>query len=306
MIKIITGKNDYELSKQLNLEVLQFIKQYGDLGVEKIDTSESQYEDIYGVITSLPFLVDKKLVILYEPGKNKDFVEKFDDINNLVSDSLDVIIYEPNLDKRSSYYKALKQMPGFMEYNELGQFQLPTWAVNYAKTIGAKLNSSDASFLIQRIGASQLRLKNEIDKLSLFDSNISRQNIENMTESVPRSTIFQLLEYSFAGDMKSVIRLYKQQKQLRVDASQIMALLIWQLHILAIVSTYESSSTSLISKNTKLSTFTVENAQKLLRSISHSKLVEIIGRALELDIKLKTAPIDSDEAVLFFLLSIDS
>ncbi len=60
---------------------------------------------------SLPFLASKKLVVLRAPSANKQFVEQVETILASVSDTTDVIIIEPKLDKRSAYYKFLKSRP---------------------------------------------------------------------------------------------------------------------------------------------------------------------------------------------------
>lgn len=125
-----------------------------------------------------------------------------------------------------------------------------------------------------------------------------------MTEAIPRSSIFNLLDSAFRGDQKTVIKLYDQQKKLRVEAAQIMALIIWQIHILAIIKTSDTKNADMISKKSKISRYTIDNGIKLLSQISDKKFESIVNDSFELDLKLKTAPIDYDEAVLYFLISL--
>ena len=86
---------------------------------------------------------------------------------------------------------------------------------------------------------------------------------------------------------------------------QIMSLLIWQLHILAIIKTSQSTSTNEIVSLTGLSPFSVENGLKLLRQINFAQLSSIIDRTLELDIKMKTVAINPDESLMVLLLTIN-
>ncbi len=304
MIKIITGKNDFLRTQALKSSMSEFSIQYGDLGVERINCPEVEYKDIYNSITSLPFLVERKLIVLYEPSKNTDFIDKLANIDALISGSIDVIIYEPNLDKRSSYYKEIKKLPNFMEYSDLSSNELASWVVNYSKKNSGSISYSDANLLIERVGPNQLLLKNELDKLMLNGQTVTRKIIEEMTEAIPRSSIFNLLDSAFRGDQKTVIKLYDQQKKLRVEAAQIMALIIWQIHILAIIKTSDTKNADMISKKSKISRYTIDNGIKLLSQISDKKFKSIINDSFELDLKLKTAPIDYDEAVLYFLISL--
>ena len=148
-------------------------------------------------------------------------------------------------------------------------------------------------------------IKNEIDKLLLYGQEISTDTIEGMTDQIPRSTIFQLLDNSLRGNKRAVIEIYEQQKKLKVEAMQIMSLLIWQLHILAIIKTSQSTSTNEIVSLTGLSPFSVENGLKLLRQINFAQLSSIIDRTLELDIKMKTVAINPDESLMVLLLTIN-
>ena len=304
MITVITGNNDLLRGDFLHKKVADFIKINGDFSVEKISAENSDYLGIKSAMNSLPFLVSKKLIVLYEPGSIKELAENIEEVIELVSDDVDIIIYEPNIDKRTTYFKKLKKIEDFNEFSKLDSFKLNKWAVDYAAKAGGKISSSNADNLIRRVGDNQLLLKNEIDKLILFDSDINLINIEAMTVQIPSSTIFNLLDSALSGNRKNVIRVFEEQKDLRVDSKQIMSLLAWQLHVLATVKTISSSSPSEIVSKSGLSRYTIDGALRLLDRISLEELKNIVGRALDLDIKLKTVTIDADEAVLQFLLTI--
>ncbi len=84
--------------------VAEFEKEYGDMAVERLDGEEAPYERMEEAVQSLPFLAARKLVVLRAPGANKEFTEKFAAFVEAVSDTNDVIIVEPKLDKRLTYY----------------------------------------------------------------------------------------------------------------------------------------------------------------------------------------------------------
>ena len=245
------------------------------------------------------------MIILEEPGQIKEFAEAIDEVFGLVSDNIDVLIYEPRIDKRSSYYKSLKKIKNFTEYSELRPNEISRWAEQYVKQNDGKISSANAFKIVDRVGSNQMLIKNEIDKLLLYGQEISTDTIEGMTDQIPRSTIFQLLDNSLRGNKRAVIEIYEQQKKLKVEAMQIMSLLIWQLHILAIIKTSQSTSTNEIVSLTGLSPFSVENGLKLLRQINFAQLSSIIDRTLELDIKMKTVAINPDESLMVLLLTIN-
>jgi DNA polymerase-3 subunit delta len=305
MIYVITGKNDFLRTESLKQKISDFSKKHGELSIEKISSDKADYKSIISAISSLPFLVDRKMIILEEPGQIKEFAEAIDEVFDLVSDNIDVLIYEPRIDKRSSYYKSLKKIKNFTEYSELRPNEISRWAEQYVKQNDGKISSANAFKIVDRVGSNQMLIKNEIDKLLLYGQEISSDTIEGMTDQIPRSTIFQLLDNSLRGNKRAVIEIYEQQKKLKVEAMQIMSLLIWQLHILAIIKTSQSTSINEIVSLTGLSPFSVENGLKLLRQINFAQLSSIIDRTLELDIKMKTVAINPDESLMVLLLTIN-
>ena len=124
MIRTLTGANTFLLKRELDAAVAAFLVEHGDLALERIDGQEAELAKIQEAITSLPFLANKKMVVLRAPGANKDFAEKVAQLLSDVPETTDVIIVEPKVDKRSSYYKFLKSKTAFQEFNELDQSAL--------------------------------------------------------------------------------------------------------------------------------------------------------------------------------------
>jgi DNA polymerase III delta subunit len=192
--------------------VSSFVAEHGDMALERFDGEEAAFERMQEALQSLPFLASKKMVVLRTPGANKRFVENAERLIRELPETTDVIIYEPKFDRRSAYYKLLKKVTDFREFGELDRNGLARWLASEAKSRGGNLNTSDAAFLVDRVGANQQSLSNELDKLLLYDAKISRDNIELLTEANPQSTIFELLDAAFAGDSKKAMVLYDEQR----------------------------------------------------------------------------------------------
>ncbi|QQS69016.1 DNA polymerase III subunit delta [Candidatus Saccharibacteria bacterium] len=304
MITTLTGENDVERGAALRCAVAEFEKEYGDMAVERLDGEEAPYERMEEAVQSLPFLAARKLVVLRAPGANKEFTEKFAAFMEAVSDTNDVIIVEPKLDKRLTYYKQLKKLTAFKEFAVLDAGGLARFAVEYIKERGGSISSGAARMLVERVGTNQLGLQQELDKLLVFDPKITEQSIENLTEKTPQSTIFELLDAAFTGDTKRTMRLYDEQRALKVEPQQVIAMLAWQLHVLAVVKTAKQRSVDDIAREAKLNPFVVRKTQGLVRHITLARLKELITRLREFDLRTKTESIIPDEAVRYYLLTI--
>jgi DNA polymerase III subunit delta len=255
-------------------------------------------------VGSLPFLTQRKLVILHQPSKQKAFIEHIDAILKEVADTSDVIIIEPKLDKRLSYYKQLKKVTDFREFGELDPNGLARWATEYAKERGGALSAPDARLLIDRVGPYQQLLSSELAKLIAYDSKITKENIELLTEKAPQSTVFELLDAAFSGSAKHAIELYHEQRALKVEPQAIVAMLAWQLHVLALIKTAGGRSADDIAREAKLNPYVVRKTQGLARAIDGTRLKKLLADLLKLDVRSKTSAINLDEALQLYLLQV--
>jgi DNA polymerase III delta subunit len=304
MIVTLTGANDFLRKAELKKLVSDFVAEHTDLSLERYSGDESDPARMRESVASLPFLTARKLVILDEPGKQKAFAEHIGEILKEAADSTDVIILEPKLDKRLTYYKTLKKETDFRDFAELDGNGLMRWAAEYAKEQGGSLGSSDARVLVDRVGLNQQSLRQELDKLLAYDAKISKESIELLTEPLPQSTVFELLDAAFAGNTKRALALYREQRALKVEPQAILAMLAWQLHILALVKSAGTRSAEDIAREGRLNPYVVRKSQGLTRHLSLDRLKEMIRQLLDLDIKLKTVSIDADEALQLYLLKI--
>ena len=83
-----------------------------------------------------------------------------------------------------------------------------------------------------------------------------------------------------------------------------MAMLAWQLHVLAVVKFNEKDSPESIAKSARINPYVVRKTFNLSRRLTQAEVKGLLGRALQLDVRLKSEMIDADDAVQHFLLTI--
>lgn len=304
MIVTLTGENSFGLQQELDKLAGEFVKQYGDLALERLDGEEAEFGRLQEAMTGLPFLASKKLVVLRAPSTNKQFAEQAEQLFARVPETNEIILVEPKLDKRTAYYKLLKKQTDFREFPEVDQYGLAQWLAGEAKRQNGSLSSADARYLVERAGTDQQLLSNELDKLLLYSPKIDRRTIDLLTEPTPQSTIFQLLEAAFAGHTKSVLKLYAEQRAQKVEPAQIIAMLAWQLHVLAIVKAAGDRSTDTIAKEAKINPFVVRKSQGIARDLSLSEIKQLVNDLLKIDAAMKRTSIDADEAMQHYLMTL--
>jgi len=304
MVVTLTGSNDFARNRELRQLVEAFVAEHTDMAVERFDGEETDAARMRESAASLPFLTTRKLVILREPGKQKAFAEHITEVLADVADSTDLVIVEPKLDKRLAYYKTLKKSTDFREFTELDGNGLARWATEYATAHGGTLPPGDARFLVDRAGPHQQLLAVELDKLLAYNPSITRQSIELLIEPLPQSTVFELLDAAFAGKAARALELYREQRALKVEPQAIIAMLAWQLHVLAVVVSADSRTADVIAREAKLNPFVVRKTQGLVRGVGLGRVRSMITDLLALDRRLKSVTVDADEAVQLYLLQL--
>lgn len=300
----LCGENDFTRQQEARQLVDRFVTEYGDLSLEKLDGNEVDLARLQEALTSLPFLANKKMVVLRSPSAIKDFTEQANKLLANVSDLTTVLILEPKLDRRLNYFKFLKQSTDFKEFNILDSGALAAWIVRRTGEKGGKIGLADARYLIDRVGNDQQLLDNELDKLLINSSKISRQTIDRLTEPTPQGTIFQLLQAAFAGNAKRAIALYQEQRALKIEPPQIIAMLAWQLKVIAIIKTAGSRSPAQLVSDSGLSPNVVQKSRPIADNMSLITLKKLIADLLTIDVRSKSEAIDVDEALQYYLLNL--
>lgn len=301
---VLTGENSFGLRAELDKLVAAFLHEHGDMALERLDGEEAPFERMQEALQSLPFLASKKMVVLRSPSANKQFTEAAEKLLSDVPETTDVILVEPKLDKRLSYYKFLKKSTDMREFAPLDRNGLARWLAQSAKEQGGQLSLGDATYLVDRVGTNQQSLGHELEKLLLYAPKVTRANIELLTEAAPQSTIFELLEAAFAGNTRRMMQLYEEQRGLKVEPQQIIAMLAWQLHVLALVKTAGERTLDQVAREAKLNPFVVKKSAAIARKLSLAQLKTLVANLLAIDTRLKREPINADEALQNYLLTI--
>lgn len=304
MVITLTGSNILTLRRRLNKLVEKFIEEHGELALERIDASESSLETMLDSIQSLPFLSAKKMVIIREPGSNKQVAENIEQLISSAGESTELIIYEPEPDKRTAYYKSLQKNTKLEQFSELDNSGLARWLVEEAGSQGGQLSLSEANYLIERTGAGQQQLANELEKLLLYDKHITRKSIELLTDTTPQGKIFDLLDAAFGNDKRRALRMYAEQRLQKVEPQAIMAMLIWQVHLITVAKLGEGKDAAVIASDTGMKSYPINKASALAGKLSSTQLKKMISELLRIDVQSKTSSLDLDEALKTYIVTL--
>jgi DNA polymerase-3 subunit delta len=304
MVFSLTGNNTFALRNRLNDIVDMFIKEHGELALERIDAEEVEAQVILDALQNLPFLATKKMVVVRNLSQNKEGAEKIEQIINAAKEDTELILYESSIDKRTAYFKTLKSKTQLEDLRELDARGLAKWLVEEAKKRGGELKAADAGYLVDRAGTDQALISNELDKLIIYNPKISRQNIDLLTDPLPQSKVFELLDAAFSGRKSRALELYEEQRAQKVEPQKILAMIAWQLQLLALTKYADGKSTAAIAKDVGMNPYPISKAANLSHKLDEEKFNNMVKFACEIDLKSKTKTYDLDEALKTYITTL--
>ncbi|OGL38038.1 DNA polymerase III subunit delta, partial [Candidatus Saccharibacteria bacterium RIFCSPLOWO2_01_FULL_49_22] len=282
------------MRRRLGELVSKFVAEYGELALERIDAEEADLSTVRDAVSSLPFLSNRKMVVVRNLSALKPSPEQIEQIISSITNSTDVVFYEPITDKRTTFYKILKSKTKLEYYQDLDSRELAKWLASEAKNLDAKLSLADANFLVDRVGTNQAILANELEKLLTYKSDVHREDIELLTEPTPQSKVFDLLDAAFSGDKKRALKLYEEQRIQKVQPQAILAMMAWQLRLIALAKHAGQRRADEVASDIGANVFPVSKAFGLAEKIEDKKLKILTSEALDIDVRGKTTSLDMD------------
>ena len=299
MVVILTGSNSYLLQDSLRKMIAEFSLKFGN-SIERFDGSELTNADgVLDAVRSVSFLEPNKMVVVRDFSKCRDIMDRIESIIEQIADSTELLLVDPKLDKRTTTYKYLKKTCDIRSFDTIQPYELEQWLATEAKNRGAKISSSDIRFLIERAGTDQMLLTQELTKLALYSTEITRNNIEEMVELTPQGKVFDMLDALFSGNGKKAYELYLDQCAQGEEPQKLLAMVTWQLQqiTLAVFAPIKNVDTLV---NAGMSPYSAQKVLKLATNITKSDLKFYINELAEIDLHSKTdADIESALSVYF-------
>lgn len=298
MITLLCGENVFAVDAEQKRIAREFLAEHDAFGLERLDGEEFDTRTFRDALLQLPFLVAKKLVIIRSPFAAKATMDFLSDILPQVPDEVDVLLVEPKPDKRTKLYKDLVAKKQVKEHAVIKSTQLERWVSEYAGQCGGTVDSATARYLVDRVGEDQMLLAREIEKLALH-APITKDLIDDLTDQSLKGSVFDLLDAAFARHTQKALDLYATLTAKNVDSGEVLAMIGWQLHAMALVKVAGASGSG-------LHPYVAGKIERSVSKLSLQEIKRLVTRALEIDVLIKTKPVAPETAVKTLIIEIAS
>jgi len=281
------------------------------LNVSYVD-SDTNTKAIIDMCETLPFLADKRIVIVKDIGNIKDdndSIESFSEYLGKMSSSCCIIILAEVIPKT---YSVLNKNICTVHFKQLDENMLKKWLIESARKEGVILKKESADLLIQYCLNDMTTLKNELDKLMIYSkekgSVINKEDIEHVVSKSIQYNVFKMLDYFEKADYDKAYEMYEQINQ---EGGQAFALLG------AITSRYRNVyyAKMLINKGYRgdtlnkqlgINRYAAKSAINAAKDYSTDRLSNIFKLLNETDYKIKIGEVKENDAIRNLLLHLFS
>lgn len=292
------GDDIYSLNQKLKFWKDEFEKKYGDLNTTLLDGDTCKAGEIIDNAQSMPFLADKRLVIVqnFLSGAETEQHESIGEFLPNVPDTTIIIFAEKKgVDKRLSLYKKLSKLAQPTEFAPLSPNQLVSWIQAEAAKIGGIIEADAARYLSEVVGGDLYRLANEVVKLvnASRKKSITRALIEKLVVNSLTTSIFKLTDALAQKNQSRALAELHTLIESGEELHAIFSMIARQFRILVSVKDlsdrgHKKDSIVAILKEHP---FVISNTITQIRNFSMKQLRTAYDLLLDIDTRLKTGGI---------------
>ena len=291
-----------------------------DFNLSTYDLEETPIEAAIEDAETLPFMGEKRLIILQNPvfltsekqkGKVEHNIGKLETYLAEPAPYSVVVFAAPyeKLDERKKITKELKRKAVVGEAKRLGETELKAWIKDRTTSNGVQIQEDAINLMLTLTGTNLFMLASEVDKLSLYAGDSNRIDAEMVDKLVARSleqNIFTLIEKVVQRKVDEALRIYYDLLKQNEEPIKIMALLAGQFRLLYQVKELarKGYGQQQIAGALKAHPFRVKLAAGQARHFSDEELAKIMKMIAHADYQMKTGGMKKElliEMILFNL-----
>ncbi len=263
-----------------------------------------------------PFLSEYKMVVLYHPYflTTKKLKKDNDDESILLEylkkdneNTIFVIFHDANdFDNRKKAVKTLRKEVNFFEFDKLSHYKIKE---NIRKAIIKRKSNIDEDaleLLVSRIDNDLLIASKEVEKLTLYTSDIHLDTVDMLVSKPLEENVFALTSAVLQKDTKTMFTIYHDLLVLNEEPVKLIMLLASQVRLLYQVKLLDRKgyTDKEIGKMLSVNPFRLKYVRQTGGEFQIQELASLLDKLSELDIGIKTGKIDKRLGLELFMLKI--
>lgn len=288
---------------------------FESLNYAYLDGRNVSQDDIINACETLPFMADKKIVIvedspIFKSTKKEENTSTDDVLSDYVGKIADTtclifILKEEKVDNRKKIIKNIKKFGRAIELEKLKNEELNNWIISEFKKHGKNINRNMASYFVagtsyldRNTDKSLYDLENEINKLVNYVGqrvDIIRDDIEYTKPKNLENDIFKLVDYISQQNTSMAIEMFNEMILSGEAVQLIMHMIVRQMRLLLTSKLLKEKGYDVKVIGQKINVYHNFIVQKLInqgRSFKEKELIEALKKCRDTDRDTKTGKVD--------------
>lgn len=305
-IYFFTGDNKYLIDERIGKIIEK--EKLDEFGVVKYDSEEVTLDEVLDDCETLPFLNDKKLVIVNqtfflstEKSAIEHNIERLISYINNPNDTTILIInaFGIKIDKRNKLYKLLITSENVQaeEFASLTEEEAEKLIKDYFHLLNCEITNIAVKELIKRCECDALRIHSELKKISFYvedKKEITLEDIDLLVCEVLESNIFNLINSILDRKISDALKIYHQLLIINEEPIVFSSILGKSFHNLYIIKQYQKQSfTEYQLRNIlKIHPYQLKILYRLANQTSEDMIIKNIHNLHKYDVMVKSGRID--------------
>ncbi len=305
MIFYFYGDNSYAISQQISALTKQYQnKTGGSLEIERFDMSTRPLSDLLNSLAVVPMFASSRLLIVRELGTLKLQKPALDKLLDLVSDSTIAVFVDTHPDKRSVVYKVLSSANNAKKFDTLTQPQLIGWIKKLVEQEGGSIDNRTISVLIEKVGFDQWQLRNEVQKLVSYSTQVTTDSIDKLVVANVAYSAFAMTDALAKKQTAKAIEIYRQLVVQNEPDQKTLGAIMYQYRVLALCKIHEGRQGTEWGKEFGVAPYAITKSQAIARNLTLVQIQAAYSAIINADMAIKTGKDTSNSALEELLIAL--
>lgn len=304
MIILLYGKDTYRLRQKIEEIISEYQKKNpSGLNIKFLGEKET-FKDVIDEDKQVSMFNEKRLIVVKNifssESLKSELLGKYEKISS--SDNIFIFYQEGEIKKKEKAFDLFSKNKT-QEFTPLSGKKLFTWIKKEFEKNNTEADEDAVSSLAEIGGGDLWRIKNEVDKLSLYKKRITKKDTEDFVKKDVTINIFQTIEAIADKNKEKAIFLFYDHLEKGDNPLYILSMIIYQFRNLIIIKDLIEKKypyNTMISKS-GLHPFVFRKAYYQANKFSLESLKEIYDKLFLTDLKIKTGQVDPVLAIHLLL-----
>jgi DNA polymerase-3 subunit delta len=286
MLIYLYGENEFAIKQKIDSIKAQYVdKTGGDADMQTFDMSEHNLSDLLNAFSVVPMFVSSRLFIVRNLDILKLTKDQLHKLIDAVSDSTNVVVVDSKPDKRSVYFKAISKLKNAKYFGNLSPQKLVSWIRDRTQELGGSIDNTAINLLIERVGNDQWQLDQELRKLTNFNSQITKESIEQLVVPNLTQSAFMMIDAIVRKDAKKASEIYEHLITQGEADQMILGAITYQYRMMVLAKDNVGKGSEW-QKELSVSPYAATKAQNLIKNIDMEKLKTAYQSIVDADISV--------------------